>query len=132
MMTLQVVAAVIRDGGRIFATQRGYGEHKDGWEFPGGKIEQGETPRQALAREIREELDTEISVGEYLTTVEYDYPAFHLSMRCYRCALASGEPKLLEHEAARWLGKEELDSVNWLPADRQILPEILRNWTEEA
>ena len=125
MMTLQVVAAVIRDGGRIFATQRGYGEHKDGWEFPGGKIEQGETPRQALAREIREELDTEISAGEYLTTVEYDYPAFHLSMQCYWCAIVEGTPVLKEHEAARWLDLDSLDSVAWLPADLSVV-ELIR------
>ena len=125
MMTLQVVAAVICDGGRIFATQRGYGEHKDGWEFPGGKIEQGETPRQALAREIREELDTEISVGEYLTTVEYDYPAFHLSMQCYWCAIVEGTPVLKEHEAARWLDLDSLDSVAWLPADLSVV-ELIR------
>ena len=125
MMTLQVVAAVIRDGGRIFATQRGYGEHKDGWEFPGGKIEQGETPRQALAREIKEELDTEISVGEYLTTVEYDYPAFHLSMQCYWCAIVEGTPVLKEHEAARWLDLDSLDSVAWLPADLSVV-ELIR------
>ena len=125
MMTLQVVAAVIRDGGRIFATQRGYGEHKDGWEFPGGKIEQGETPRQALVREIREELDAEISVGEYLTTVEYDYPAFHLSMQCYWCAIVEGTPVLKEHEAARWLDLDSLDSVAWLPADLSVV-ELIR------
>ena len=125
MMTLQVVAAVIRDGGRIFATQRGDGEHKDGWEFPGGKIEQGETPRQALAREIKEELDTEISVGEYLTTVEYDYPAFHLSMQCYWCAIVEGTPVLKEHEAARWLDLDSLDSVAWLPADLSVV-ELIR------
>ena len=125
MMTLQVVAAVIRDGGRIFATQRGYGEHKDGWEFPGGKIEQGETPRQALVREIREELDTEISAGEYLTTVEYDYPAFHLSMQCYWCAIVEGTPVLKEHEAARWLDLDSLDSVAWLPADLSVV-ELIR------
>ena len=125
MMTLQVVAAVICDGGRIFATQRGYGEHKDGWEFPGGKIEQGETPRQALVREIKEELDTEISVGEYLTTVEYDYPAFHLSMQCYWCAIVEGTPVLKEHEAARWLDLDSLDSVAWLPADLSVV-ELIR------
>ena len=125
MMTLQVVAAVIRDGGRIFATQRGYGEHKDGWEFPGGKIEQGETPRQALVREIKEELDTEISAGEYLTTVEYDYPAFHLSMQCYWCAIVEGTPVLKEHEAARWLDLDSLDSVAWLPADLSVV-ELIR------
>ena len=131
MMTLQVVAAVICDGGRIFATQRGYGEHKDGWEFPGGKIEQGETPRQALAREIREELDTEISVGEYLTTVEYDYPAFHLSMQCYWCAIVEGTPVLKEHEAARWLDLDSLDSVAWLPADLSVVELIREKLSED-
>ena len=132
MKNVKVVAALIFHGGKLFATQRGYGPWRDWWEFPGGKVEEGETPEQALAREIREELDVGIEVRAYTCAVEYDYPEFHLSMRCYRCALASGEPKLLEHEAARWLGKEELDSVNWLPADRQILPEILKDWPEEA
>ena len=117
MKTVKVVAAIIQDGNKIFATQRGYGEFKDGWEFPGGKIEQGETPQQALKREIEEELDTEITVGNLLTVVEYDYPEFHLSMRCFLCTVASGDLVLKEHEAAKWLTVEELDSVNWLPAD---------------
>lgn len=121
MKTVNVVAAIIRDGNRIFATQRGYGEFKDGWEFPGGKVEPGETPQEALKREIEEELETEIEVGEYLTTIEYDYPSFHLSMKCYWCRIIEGRPVLLEHEAARWLGKDELDSVDWLPADITII-----------
>ena len=124
MKTVQVVAAIIRDVDSIFATQRGYGEQKDGWEFPGGKIEAGETPQQALAREIREELDTGITVGDYLTTIEYDYPAFHLSMQCFWATICDGEPVLKEHEAARWLREEELDSVAWLPADLTIIPLI--------
>ncbi len=122
MKTVQVVAAVIRDGDRIFATQRGYGEQKDGWEFPGGKIEAGETPQQALVREIREELDTGITVGDWLTTVEYDYPAFHLRMQCFWATICGGEPVLKEHEAAKWLRAQELDSVPWLPADQTIIP----------
>ena len=117
LKTISVVAAMIEADGRVFATQRGYGPQKDGWEFPGGKIEPGETPEAALAREIREELDAEIIVGEKVVQVEYDYPAFHLSMGCYRCALASGHLTLREHEAARWLSPGELDSVPWLPAD---------------
>ena len=124
MKTIHVVAAIIRDGDRIFATQRGYGEQKDGWEFPGGKIEAGETPQQALMREIREELDTGITVGDCLTTIEYDYPAFHLSMQCFWAAICDGEPVLKEHEAAKWLCAEELDSVAWLPADLTIIPLI--------
>ena len=124
MKTIQVVAAVIRDGDRIFATQRGYGEMKDGWEFPGGKIEAGETPQQALAREIREELDTGITVGDCLTIIEYDYPAFHLRMQCFWAAICEGEPVLKEHEAAKWLRAGELDSVAWLPADMTIIPLI--------
>ncbi len=124
MKTVHVVAAVIREGDRVFATQRGYGEQKDGWEFPGGKIEAGETPQQALVREIREELDTGIAVGECLTTIEYDYPAFHLSMQCFWAAICDGEPVLKEHEAARWLRAEELDDVAWLPADLTIIPLI--------
>ena len=131
MKTIRVVAAIIFDGGKLFATQRGYGAWRDYWEFPGGKIEPGETPQEALAREIREELDTVVSVGDFLCNVEYDYPEFHLSMKCYRCGIVSGEPKLLEHEAARWLGREELQDVRWLPADLQILPVIQQNWPAE-
>lgn len=121
MKTIQVVAAIIRDQDRIFATQRGYGPYKDGWEFPGGKIEPDETPEQALAREIREELDTEIIVGDKLTDVEYDYPEFHLSMGCYWCTVLSGHLTLKEHESAKWLRFDELDTVNWLPADRIVV-----------
>ena len=121
MKRIEVVAAVICQDNKIFATQRGYGEFKDGWEFPGGKVEQGETPEVALIREIREELAVEISVGELLTTVEYDYPKFHLTMYCYLCQLGGGELRLLEHEAARWLGKDELYSVEWLPADEGVI-----------
>ena len=124
MKTVNVVAAIIREGDRVFATQRGYGEQKDGWEFPGGKGEPGETPQEALKREIEEELEIEIEVGEYLTTIEYDYPSFHLSMKCYWCRIIEGRPVLLEHEAARWLGKDELDSVDWLPADITIIDMI--------
>ena len=109
---------------RIFATARGYGEFKGGWEFPGGKIEQGETPEEALVREIKEELDTVIEVGEKIDTVEYDYPEFHLSMDCFLCAVKSGHLILKEHEAAKWLTREEIDSVNWLPADRGLVEEI--------
>ena len=129
MKTIQVVAAVIREGGRIFAAQRGYGSAKDGWEFPGGKIEPGETPRQALVREIREELNAEITVGEKLTQVEWDYPDFHLSMGCYWCALTSGALTLREHESARWLGLDELDAVDWLPADRAVVAAIRTHGT---
>lgn len=124
MKTIEVVAAIIRDGERIFATQRGYGEFKDGWEFPGGKMEQGETPRQALIREIREELDTEIEVGELVETVEYDYPQFHLTMHCFWCTVKSGDLVLKEHEAARWLTKETLSSVDWLPADIGLIERL--------
>lgn len=122
MKTLRVVAAVLCDGNRVFATQRGYGACQGGWEFPGGKIEPGETPRQALKREIKEELDTEIAVQTLLTTVEYDYPEFHLSMQCFLCRIVAGSPVLKEHKAARWLSAEELDSVDWLPADRSVIP----------
>jgi 8-oxo-dGTP diphosphatase len=111
MKEVKAVAPIIQDGDKVFATQRGYGEFKDGWEFPGGKIEQGETPQQALKREIEEELDTEITVGNLLTVVEYDYPKIHLSMRCFLCTVASGDLVLKEHEAAKWLTVEELDSV---------------------
>ena len=122
MKQVEVVAAIIRDGnGRVFATQRGYGDWKDWWEFPGGKTEPGETPEEALKREIREELSAEISADKFLCTVDYDYPAFHLTMHCFLCSLLSEAMHLNEHEAARWLRKEELNSIKWLPADRQIL-----------
>ena len=124
MKTIRVVAAVIRDGDRIFATQRGHGDYKDGWEFPGGKIEPGETPQEALARELKEELDITTIVGELIDTIEYDYPEFHLSMDCFWCKIAEGEPVLKEHEAARWLTKEKLDSVDWLPADVTLVEKI--------
>ena len=113
-------------GDRIFATQRGYGEWKDWWEFPGGKMEAGETPEEALVREIREELSAEISVDEFLCTVEYDYPAFHLKMHCYLCSLLTEALHLNEHEAAKWLAKDELDSVKWLPADVKVI-EVLKS-----
>lgn len=128
MKTIRVVAAVICDSvkekQRIFATARGYGEFKGQWEFPGGKIEQGETPEQALKREIKEELDTEVEVHDLINTVEYDYPNFHLSMDCFWCEVISGGLVLKEHEAARWLTREELDSVQWLPADIGLVSEI--------
>ncbi len=131
MKSIQVVGAVIFHGGRLFATRRGYGDWKDYWEFPGGKIEPGETPEEALARELREELDIGVSVSSFLCSVEYDYPAFHLSMRCFRCEIVSGTPKLLEHEDARWLSREELRTVDWLPADMLILPDIEKNWPSD-
>ncbi|MCR4717464.1 MAG: (deoxy)nucleoside triphosphate pyrophosphohydrolase [Lachnospiraceae bacterium] len=125
MKTIRVVAAVIKaekDGKPIFfATQRGYGEFKDGWEFPGGKIQEGETPQEALKREIMEELDTEIEVGDLIETVEYDYPEFHLSMDCFWCIIVKGDLVLKEHEAAKWLTKESLDEVDWLPADLSLV-----------
>ena len=126
MKRIEVVAAIIRKEGRIFATQRGYGEWKDWWEFPGGKMEPGETPEEALKREIREELLTEIRVDELLCTVEYDYPKFHLTLHCYLCSLVTEALHLNEHEAARWLANDELDSVKWLPADREVI-EKMRN-----
>ena len=119
--TVRVVAALIREGGRVFATQRGYGDYKDWWEFPGGKIEPGETAEAALRREIREELAAEIEIEEYITTVEYDYPKFHLSMDCFWCRVREGELKLLEHEAARWLPLDDLLQVKWLPADLKVI-----------
>ena len=121
MKQIEVVAAIIRKDDKIFATQRGYGEWKDWWEFPGGKMEPGETPEEALVREIREELSTEISVDELFCTVEYDYPAFHLILHCYLCSLLTDALHLNEHEAARWLTKDELDSVDWLPADWEVI-----------
>lgn len=131
MKTVRVVAAIIKDTNKhgesiIFATQRGYGEFKDGWEFPGGKIEEGETPQEALRREIEEELNTEINVGELIDTIEYDYPTFHLSMDCFWAEIVSGDLVLKEHEAAKWLTKEELDSVEWLPADITLIEEVKR------
>lgn len=128
MKTIRVVAAVIlrQNNGKdeIFATQRGYGEFEGGWEFPGGKIESGETPQEALVREIKEELDADISVGDLIATVEYDYPNFHLSMDCFWCRLQSNHVELNEHEDAKWLSKEELDSVEWLPADVTLVEKI--------
>ena len=124
MKTVRVVAAVIRKENKIFATQRGYGEFKDGWEFPGGKIEEGETPEQALAREIKEELDTDINVGELIDTIEFDYPNFHLSMDCFWCEIVQGELELREHESAKWLSKEKLYTVDWLPADVGLIEKI--------
>lgn len=124
MKTVRVVAAIIINDGKVFATQRGYGEFKDGWEFPGGKIDAGETPEEALVREIKEELDTEVEVKELLETVEYDYPKFHLSMDCFICKIKAGELVLKEHEASQWLKKETLDSVEWLPADLGLIEKI--------
>lgn len=124
MKTIKVVAAVIRDHDKVFATARGYGDLKGGWEFPGGKIEACETPQEALKREIMEELDTEISVGEYIDTIEYDYPTFHLSMDCFWCEVVKGNLVLKEAEAAKWLDKEHLDTVPWLPADITLIDQI--------
>ena len=129
MKTIKVVAAVIKAVNKngediIFATQRGYGEFKDGWEFPGGKIEEGETPQEALKREIMEELDTEISVGELIDTIEYDYPTFHLSMDCFWCEVIKGNLVLKEAEDAKWLKKNELDKVDWLPAEVELIGKI--------
>lgn len=124
MKIIEVAAAVIKQDNRIFATQRGYGEFKVGWEFPGGKIEKNETLQEALIREIREELETTITVGELIDTVEYDYPTFHLTMHCFLCTVVSGNLVLKEHEAARWLTKEQLWSVDWLPADLELIDKI--------
>lgn len=124
MKTIEVVAAIIKRDNEYFATQRGYGDFAGGWEFPGGKIEPGETPQQALVREIKEELDAEIIVGDLVETVEYDYPKFHLTMHCFLCELASDHIVLLEHEAAKWLSISELDSVDWLPADMGLISKL--------
>ena len=122
MKQIEVVAAIIHDSeGRIFATQRGYGDYKDWWEFPGGKMEAGEIPEEALRREIWEELETRIVVENLVETVEWDYPQFHLSMHCYLCHVESGHLELKEHEAAKWLNKDELENVNWLPADLKVI-----------
>ena len=126
MKTIHVVAGIIIKENEVFATQRGYGDWKGWWEFPGGKIEAGECPKEALKREIMEELDAEISVGELLDTVEWDYPTFHLSMQCYVCRLESENMRLNEHESAAWLNKETLDSVQWLPADLVLLDRIAK------
>lgn len=126
MKQIEVVAAVIHDGNRILATQRGYGEWKDWWEFPGGKMEPGETQEEALRREIREEMATDITVGERLMTVEHDYPKFHLTMHCYLCTVNADDLQLLEHEDARWLTPAEFDSVRWLPADADVLELLSR------
>ncbi len=128
MKTIKVVAAVICGDNRIFAVQRGYGAYKDGWEFPGGKVESGETSGEALVREIREELETEIEPLELIDTIEYDYPEFHLSMDCFWCRIHSGHLNLLEAEDSRWLGRDELYSVDWLPADLTLIRKIVDKW----
>lgn len=125
MKKIEVVAAIIVHEGKVFATQRGYGEWKDWWEFPGGKMEAGEGAKEALRREIREELATDVVVGDLLTTVEYDYPQFHLTMHCYWCKVERGKLTLLEHEAAKWLSREEMDSVKWLPADVKVVDALM-------
>ncbi len=125
MKTIEVVAAIIRKDDKIFATQRGYGEWKDWWEFPGGKMEEGEYPEEALKREINEELSTSISIDKLLYTVDYDYPKFHLTMHCYMCSLLNDALHLNEHEAAKWLSREDIHSVKWLPADDILLPMII-------
>lgn len=124
MKEIEVVAAIIHEDGKIFATQRGYGEFAGGWEFPGGKLEKGESPEHALVREIQEELNTTIEVGELIETVEYDYPTFHLKMYCYLCQRVSGQLDLLEHSAAKWLTKETLTSIDWLPADIAVVEKL--------
>lgn len=125
MKQIEVVAAIIHDSeGRIFATQRGYGDYKDWWEFPGGKMEAGETPEEALRREIWEELETRIDVERFVQTVKWDYPQFHLTMHCYLCHVKRGHLELKEHEAAKWLNRDELESVNWLPADWELVRKL--------
>ena len=124
MKTIKVVAAIIVDNGRVFATQRGYGDFRGGWEFPGGKVEVGESLEAALMREIEEELELQIDVNELLETIEYDYPTFHLSMACFICSINSGKVILKEHESAQWVNSEQIDSLNWLPADQLLLEKI--------
>ncbi|MDL2060112.1 (deoxy)nucleoside triphosphate pyrophosphohydrolase [Mesosutterella sp. AGMB02718] len=131
MKRIEVVAAIIHHEGKILATQRGYGDFKDGWEFPGGKVEPGETPQEAIVREIREELEVTIRPERLVTTVECDYPKFHLTMHCFLASVAEGSITLLEHEAAKWLGKDELDTVAWLPADVEAVQK-LKPLLEEA
>ena len=127
MKSIEVVAAIIHDSdGRIFATQRGYGDMKDGWEFPGGKVEAGESPEAALKREILEELETRIQIERLVTTVEYDYPKFHLKMHCYLCNIESGSLTLKEHEAAKWLKLSDIYTVDWLPADRAVVDLLIK------
>ena len=133
MKQIEVVAAIIHDNkGRIFVTQRGYGEYKDWWEFPGGKMEAGEMPEEALKRELREELETRIVVEQLVETVKWDYPTFHLTMHCYLCHVECGHLELKEHEAAKWLNKDELESVNWLPADWEVVKKIRRMYDAAA
>ena len=127
MRQIEVVAAIIVKDHKVFATQRGYGEWKDFWEFPGGKIDAGETPEEALCREIKEELDTEIAVGELFTTIDYDYPTFHITMHCYLCTIENGSLTLLEHEAAKWLSLDQLYSITWLPADLLVIAELQKS-----
>ena len=129
---IEVVAAIIQKDGKIFATQRGYGDFKDWWEFPGGKMEPGETREEALVREIREELSTEIKIDKHLSTVEWDYPAFHLTLHCYMCRLGSEEMHLNEHEAAKWVDGESIYSLKWLPADEDVLPLITEELRQES
>jgi 8-oxo-dGTP diphosphatase len=124
MKTIEVVAAIIIKDNKIFATQRGYGDFKDGWEFPGGKMEAGESREDAIIREIKEELDIDIIVNRYLTTVDYDYQNFHLTMHCFLCEIINGKPTLLEHKAAKWLSREELDSIDWLTADIEVVKKL--------
>ena len=130
--TIRVVAAIIKKDNKIFATQRGYGNYRNWWEFPGGKVEPGETPEEALVREIKEELNTEIQVDHYFMTVEYDYPEFHLSMECFWCNIVRGKLTLLEHKAAKWLPMNNLNQVNWLPADLEIIEAIINTLNERA